>query len=106
MDGVIKPLVCLTDDFTEELLNLHEAEVRTLKQYHEDHKELFEGVLKWQENWTLYLELDVSSLPINLTGTYLKQTFLVCVCLCADTCFVSEKGKRPFKVQQQRWEPS
>ncbi|GAA6221475.1 protein regulator of cytokinesis 1-like isoform X2 [Lates japonicus] len=46
------------DDFTEELLNLHEAEVKTLKTYYEDHKELFEGVTKWQENWTLYLELD------------------------------------------------
>ncbi|XP_071352721.1 protein regulator of cytokinesis 1-like isoform X2 [Trachinotus anak] len=46
------------DDFTEELLNLHEAEVRTLKKYYEDHKELFEGVTKWQDNWTLYMELD------------------------------------------------
>ncbi|XP_041794316.1 protein regulator of cytokinesis 1-like [Chelmon rostratus] len=46
------------DDFTEELLNLHEAEVKTLKKYYEDHRELFEGVTKWQENWTVYLELD------------------------------------------------
>lgn len=46
------------DDFTEELLDQHEAEVRTLKKYYEDHRELFEGVTKWQENWTLYLELD------------------------------------------------
>ncbi|KAM4573381.1 protein regulator of cytokinesis 1-like [Odontesthes bonariensis] len=46
------------DVFTEELLNLHEAEVVNLKNYYEDHKELFEGVTKWQENWTLYLELD------------------------------------------------
>ncbi|XP_029289675.1 protein regulator of cytokinesis 1-like isoform X1 [Cottoperca gobio] len=46
------------DDFTEDLLNLHEAEVRTLKKCFEDHRELFEGVTKWQENWTLYLELD------------------------------------------------
>ncbi|XP_040893967.1 protein regulator of cytokinesis 1-like isoform X1 [Toxotes jaculatrix] len=46
------------DNFTEELLNLHEAEVKTLKKYYEDHRELFEGVTKWQENWTLYLELD------------------------------------------------
>lgn len=50
-----------TDDFTEELLNLHEAEVKTLEQYYEDHRELFDGVTKWQENWTLYLELDVST---------------------------------------------
>uniref|UniRef100_H3D847 Protein regulator of cytokinesis 1a n=1 Tax=Tetraodon nigroviridis TaxID=99883 RepID=H3D847_TETNG len=47
-----------TDDFTEEVLNLHEAEVKMLEQYYEDHRELFEGVAKWQENWTLYLELD------------------------------------------------
>lgn len=47
-----------SDDFTEELLNLHEAEVKILEKYYEDHKELFEGVTKWQENWTLYLELD------------------------------------------------
>uniref|UniRef100_A0A8D3CXZ5 Protein regulator of cytokinesis 1-like n=1 Tax=Scophthalmus maximus TaxID=52904 RepID=A0A8D3CXZ5_SCOMX len=46
------------DDFAEELLNLHETEVRTLKKYYEDHKQLFEGVAKWQDNWTLYLELD------------------------------------------------
>ncbi|XP_076590066.1 protein regulator of cytokinesis 1-like isoform X1 [Chaetodon auriga] len=46
------------DDFTEELLNLHEAEVSILKKYYEDHRELFEGVTKWHENWTLYLELD------------------------------------------------
>ncbi|TNN00201.1 hypothetical protein fugu_011447 [Takifugu bimaculatus] len=46
------------DDFTEELLNLHEAEVKALEKYYEDHRELFDGVTKWQENWTLYLELD------------------------------------------------
>lgn len=50
----------LADDFTEELLNQHEAEVKVLETYYEDHKELFEGVTKWQDNWTLYLELDVS----------------------------------------------
>uniref|UniRef100_A0A3Q2QKD5 Protein regulator of cytokinesis 1 n=1 Tax=Fundulus heteroclitus TaxID=8078 RepID=A0A3Q2QKD5_FUNHE len=46
------------EDFTEELLGLHEAEVGHLKKYYEDHKELFEGVTKWQENWNMYLELD------------------------------------------------
>nr|XP_057931120.1 protein regulator of cytokinesis 1-like isoform X1 [Doryrhamphus excisus] len=46
------------ENFTEDLLNLHEAEVETLKRYFEDHKELFDGVTKWQENWALYLELD------------------------------------------------
>ncbi|XP_013869034.1 protein regulator of cytokinesis 1 isoform X2 [Austrofundulus limnaeus] len=46
------------DDFTEELLNLHESEAKSLKKYYEDHKELFEGVTKWQETWSLYLELE------------------------------------------------
>lgn len=46
------------EDFSEELLNLHEAEIKNLKTYFEDHKELFEGVTKWQNNWTLYIELD------------------------------------------------
>ncbi|CAN9499408.1 unnamed protein product [Ophioblennius macclurei] len=46
------------DHFTEELLNAHESEAEALKKYHEDHKELFEGVTKWQTNWTLFLELD------------------------------------------------
>ncbi|XP_041652659.1 protein regulator of cytokinesis 1-like isoform X1 [Cheilinus undulatus] len=47
-----------SEDFTEELLEIHEAEVRALKKCYEDHRELFEGVHKWQESWTLYLELD------------------------------------------------
>lgn len=46
------------DDFTEELLNIHEAEINRLRKCYEDHQELFEGVTKWQSNWTLYLELD------------------------------------------------
>lgn len=50
----------LVDDFTEELLNQHEVEVKVLEKDYEDHKELFEGVTKWQDNWTLYRELDVS----------------------------------------------
>lgn len=58
-------LIC-PDDFTEELLNLHEAEVRTLKVCYEGHRQLFEGVTKWQENWTVYLEFDVSPILIHL----------------------------------------
>uniref|UniRef100_A0A8C3A712 Protein regulator of cytokinesis 1a n=1 Tax=Cyclopterus lumpus TaxID=8103 RepID=A0A8C3A712_CYCLU len=65
------------DDFTEELLNLHEAEIRTLKMCYEGHRELFEGVTKWQENWTLYLELDKRandpSRLFNRRGNLLKE---------------------------------
>ena len=82
------------DDFTEDLLNLHEAEVRTLKKCFEDHRELFEGITKWQVNWTLYLELDVSTILVHLEGKHLKQTYLGVVTyadVCTSLCF----RKRP-----------
>lgn len=83
-----------TDDFTEELLNQHEAEVQTLKKYYEDHKDLFEGVTKWQENWTLYLELDVSNcLVYFFWGGGIKDELLVFLCLLMDVLSILlEKG--------------
>ncbi|XP_055789153.1 protein regulator of cytokinesis 1-like isoform X1 [Salvelinus fontinalis] len=45
-------------DLTVELLNLHEAELLSLKKHYEDHRELFEGVTRWQESWTLFLQLE------------------------------------------------
>lgn len=52
--------VTLLEDFTEELLSLHDAEIQRLKQHYEDHKELFDGVHQWEESWRLFLELEVS----------------------------------------------
>lgn len=60
------------DDFTEELLNLHEAEIGTLKMCYEGHRTLLDGVTKWQENWTLYMELDVSIFPVNFVANHFK----------------------------------
>lgn len=70
---VLSACLLFTDDFTEELLNQHEAEVKTLERYYEDHRELFEGVAKWRENWTLYLELDVNIIFLNVTN-HLKHS--------------------------------
>lgn len=54
-------LKCIvSEDFTEDLLSLHDAEIQRLKQHYEDHKELFEGVHQWEESWRLYQELEVS----------------------------------------------
>lgn len=50
----------LSEVFTEELLSLHEAELQRLKQHHEDHRELFEGVHQWEDSWRLFLQLEVS----------------------------------------------
>lgn len=51
--------LCLTEDYTENLLQLHDAEIVRLRNYYEGHKELFEGVQKWEENWRLFLEFEV-----------------------------------------------
>ncbi|KAM6180768.1 protein regulator of cytokinesis 1 isoform 9-T9 [Erethizon dorsatum] len=47
------------EDYTENLLQLHDAEIVQLKNYYQVHKELFEGVRKWEENWRLFLEFEL-----------------------------------------------
>lgn len=51
----------ILEDFTEELLGLHDAEIQRLRLHYEDHKELFDGVNQWEESWRLFLELEVST---------------------------------------------
>lgn len=51
--------VSVTEDYTENLLHLHDVEVIRLRNYHDAHKELFEGVQKWEESWKLFLEFEV-----------------------------------------------
>ncbi|XP_015240318.1 PREDICTED: protein regulator of cytokinesis 1 isoform X2 [Cyprinodon variegatus] len=66
-----------SEDYNEELLALHDAEIQRLKQHYEDHKELFEGVQKWEESWRLYLELEKKATdPTRFTnrgGNLLKE---------------------------------
>ncbi|KAM5292898.1 protein regulator of cytokinesis 1 isoform 9-T9 [Ctenodactylus gundi] len=47
------------EDFTENLLQLHDAEILRLKNYYALHKELFEGVQKWEESWRLFLDFEL-----------------------------------------------
>ncbi|XP_072527481.1 protein regulator of cytokinesis 1b [Salminus brasiliensis] len=65
------------DNFSEELLSLHDAEIMRLKQHYEDHKELFEGVHKWEESWRLFLELEKKATDpsrfTNRGGNLLKE---------------------------------
>uniref|UniRef100_A0A673WPJ5 Protein regulator of cytokinesis 1b n=1 Tax=Salmo trutta TaxID=8032 RepID=A0A673WPJ5_SALTR len=66
-----------SNDFTEELLGLHEAEILRLKQHYEEHKELFEGVHRWEESWRLFLELEEKATDpsrfTNRGGNLLKE---------------------------------
>ncbi|XP_066211446.1 protein regulator of cytokinesis 1 isoform X1 [Saccopteryx leptura] len=65
------------EDYTESLLQLHNAEIVQLKNYYEVHKELFEGVKKWEESWRLFLEFErKASDPRRFTnrgGNLLKE---------------------------------
>ncbi|CAL8245895.1 unnamed protein product [Lota lota] len=66
-----------SDDFTEELLGLHDAEIQRLRQHYEDHKELFEGVHQWEESWRLFQDLEKKATdPTRFTnrgGNLLKE---------------------------------
>jgi len=42
---------------SEELLECHEAEALPLRRRYEVHRELFDGIGRWRENWTLFREL-------------------------------------------------
>uniref|UniRef100_A0AAQ5Y3U5 Protein regulator of cytokinesis 1b n=1 Tax=Amphiprion ocellaris TaxID=80972 RepID=A0AAQ5Y3U5_AMPOC len=66
-----------SEDFTEDLLSLHDAEILRLRQHYEDHKELFDGVHRWEESWRLFLELEKKATdPARFTnrgGNLLKE---------------------------------
>ncbi|XP_065590231.1 protein regulator of cytokinesis 1 isoform X2 [Cyrtonyx montezumae] len=65
------------EDYTEDLLQLHDTEVGKVKSYYKTHKELFEAVQKWEENWKLFLELERKTADpnrfANRGGSLLKE---------------------------------
>ncbi|KAM6296883.1 uncharacterized protein O3Q21_015514 [Podargus strigoides] len=74
-----RAVVSSPEDYTQTLLELHDAEVQKMKQYCDTHKDLFEAVQKWEENWKLFLELEVLSgqeraLPGSVLGPWAAHT--------------------------------
>ncbi|XP_075714244.1 protein regulator of cytokinesis 1 isoform X2 [Rhinoderma darwinii] len=65
------------EDYCEDLLSLHDAEIDRIKRYYEVHKGMFEGVQKWEENWRLFLEFDKKTTDpnrfTNRGGNLLKE---------------------------------
>ncbi|XP_030045524.1 protein regulator of cytokinesis 1 isoform X2 [Microcaecilia unicolor] len=65
------------EEYSEDLLYQHDAELLRLKQYYEVHKELFESVQKWEESWKLYLDLERKATDpnrfTNRGGNLLKE---------------------------------
>ncbi|XP_026123772.1 protein regulator of cytokinesis 1-like isoform X1 [Carassius auratus] len=91
------------EDFSEELLSLHDAEILRLKQYYEDHKDLFEGVHKWEESWRLFLELEEKAKdPTRFTnrgGNLLKEEKQR-----ADLVKGLPKLEKKLKAEIEQWE--
>uniref|UniRef100_A0A8C1G3P4 Protein regulator of cytokinesis 1b n=1 Tax=Cyprinus carpio TaxID=7962 RepID=A0A8C1G3P4_CYPCA len=91
------------DDFSEELLSLHDAEIVQLKQYYEEHKDLFEGVHKWEESWRLFLELEEKAKdPTRFTnrgGNLLKEEKQR-----ADLVKGLPKLEKKLKAEIEQWE--
>ncbi|XP_059370998.1 protein regulator of cytokinesis 1-like isoform X2 [Carassius carassius] len=91
------------DDFSEELLSLHDAEIVQLKQYYEDHKDLFEGVHKWEESWRLFLELEEKAKDpsrfTNRGGNLLKEEKQR-----ADLVKSLPKLEKKLKAEIEQWE--
>ncbi|XP_032870913.1 protein regulator of cytokinesis 1 isoform X2 [Amblyraja radiata] len=65
------------EDYTEDLLQLHNYELNRLKQHYQAHQQLFEGVWKWEENWQLYLGFEKKASDpnrfANRGGNLLKE---------------------------------
>lgn len=58
-----------------------------MKNYYEAHKDLFGAVQKWEENWKLFLELEVLSWQeCALPGLGLGHHQCTCLLLCAKCC--------------------
>ncbi|KAL0968804.1 hypothetical protein UPYG_G00272100 [Umbra pygmaea] len=91
------------DDYTEELLSLHEAELLSLKELYENHQEMFEGVAKWEESWTLFLDLEKKATDPsrfnNRGGNLLKEERQR-----ADLQKSLSKLEKSLKAQIDTWE--
>ncbi|XP_055518554.1 protein regulator of cytokinesis 1b isoform X2 [Leucoraja erinacea] len=65
------------EEYTEDLLQLHNYELNRLKQHYQAHQQLFEGVWKWEENWQLYLGFEKKASDpnrfANRGGNLLKE---------------------------------
>ncbi|GAA6101372.1 protein regulator of cytokinesis 1a isoform X1 [Tachysurus ichikawai] len=92
-----------SDNFTEELLTVHEQELQWLKQNYEHHRELYLGVTSWQSNWTLYQELEKKARDPsrfhNRGGNLLREEKQR-----ADLQKSLPKLEKGLKIQIEQWE--
>lgn len=47
------------DNYTEELLSLHDCELLKVKQFYEEACPLLDSIEKWERNWILFQDFEV-----------------------------------------------
>lgn len=52
-------LVFLSDNLTEELLEDHKSEISRLRNYYDQHKDMYDKLARRQKLWDEYLNLEV-----------------------------------------------
>ncbi|KAJ8343941.1 hypothetical protein SKAU_G00312700 [Synaphobranchus kaupii] len=91
-----------SDDFTEELLAVHKAELLQLKQRYQAHGELFDSVKHWEDSWKLFLKLEKKATDpsrfTNRGGNLLKEEKQRTDLLKSLT-----KLEKKLKVQMDAW---
>ncbi|GCC33812.1 protein regulator of cytokinesis 1b isoform X2 [Chiloscyllium punctatum] len=91
------------EDYTEELLQLHNLELNRLKDYYQTHQQLFEGIWKWEENWKLYLSFEKKAADpnrfTNRGGNLLKEEKQR-----TKLCKMLPKLEEELKIQIAAWE--
>ncbi len=53
-------VLVVTEEMTEELLELHDREVMKVKHYYEENKDMLTNVSRRQKLWVEFLEVEVS----------------------------------------------
>ncbi|XP_067849085.1 protein regulator of cytokinesis 1 isoform X2 [Heptranchias perlo] len=66
----------LNENFTEEMLKVHDEELLKVTLYYKKHQELFDNIEKWEHWWKQFLEFEKASDPnryANRGGTLLRE---------------------------------
>lgn len=56
---LIEPICFSLDNFTEELLALHDAALLKVKNYYDQVKPLLEALQRWEKYWALFQDFEV-----------------------------------------------
>jgi hypothetical protein len=66
MYGKMLMILCISDNYTEELLALHEKEVASVKEYYENHKQILELVGKREVLFHKMIEFEASIVCVGI----------------------------------------